>query len=87
MNMEREASTKRTIHFSLVVSDPRKTGKPVFRGVVNYELRGGVVLITDCPLEPGQCIHLSEKINGYENGAVRRVAVCGKAYMAHIDLK
>ena len=87
MNNEGESSTKKIIRFSLVVSELGETKKLNLQGIVNYEFKKGIVLITDYPLEPENVLALDEKLNGYQVGVVRRVVACGKACMAHIDLK
>jgi hypothetical protein len=87
MDREWESSTKKIIRFSLGVSGPGETKKLTLQGIVNYEFKKGIVLITDYPLKSENVLDLNEKLNGYQVGVVRRVVACGKAYMAHIDLK
>jgi hypothetical protein len=85
MNREGEESAKKTFRFTLAVSDTGEEVKSNLQGIINYEFSDGLIFETDYPLKPGNVLQLNEKINGCQNGVVKRVAACGKAYMVHID--
>jgi hypothetical protein len=87
MENNEETGAKKIIRFSLEDSEPGEDKEPELRGVLSYELKGGLILMTDCPLEPKHVVIFSEEINGCRSGVVRRVVVCGAEYMAHIDFR
>lgn len=88
MNEKEEALViKKTIRFSLGVSELGKVTILNLDGVLEYSLKKGIIVTTYHPLKKEHVLHFNEKINGYQFGVVKRVLDYGKTYMAQIDFK
>ncbi len=86
MNVKNEASVKKTIQFSLIISELQEKALKL-TGLLTYSLKKGLIITTDYPLEKEYVLHFNEKIEGYQFAVVKRVVDCGKIYMAQLDYK
>lgn len=78
---------KQTIHFSLKTCRPGSKEEVNIQGAPSYELRNGLVFVTDYPLKQDDILELGEGTSAAVTGVVKQVAVCGTKYMVHVDFK